>query len=168
MDEFDELYPATTQAQTDASARQLIGDMVITEQTWELLTLHQHTQDSPAYGYKFTYTSPYSPVAAHVSEVPFVFGNLLPQYFAPNAPAPTAADRAVSGTLMSYWTNFARTSNPNGPGLPTWRQYQGPGSAILELDGSPASHPETDTQRLTFLASCRTNGRFPEAWRSAQ
>jgi para-nitrobenzyl esterase len=25
--------------------------------------------------------------------------------------------------LGSYWTNFAKSSNPNGPGLPSWPVY---------------------------------------------
>ncbi|MFJ6530538.1 carboxylesterase/lipase family protein [Streptomyces longwoodensis] len=167
MDEFAKLYPATTAAQTEASAKQLAGDMVITEQTWEMLALHQRTANVPTYGYKFTYTSPYSPAPAHVADVPFVFGNLLPQYFAPTAPAPTAADRDFSNTVMAYWSNFARTGTPNAAGLPTWPQYQGPGSAILQLNAHPGAFSEPDTQRLSFLASFRVDGRFPASWRTA-
>jgi para-nitrobenzyl esterase len=25
--------------------------------------------------------------------------------------------------MMRYWTNFAKTGNPNGEGLPEWRSY---------------------------------------------
>ncbi|WP_411070584.1 carboxylesterase/lipase family protein [Streptomyces sp. cmx-4-25] len=167
MPEFNTLYPSTTPAQTDASAEQLIGDMAITEQTWEMLGLHQRTSSRDVYAYKFTYTSPYSPVAAHVSDVPFVFGNLLPQYFAPTAPAATTADRAFSHTVMAYWTNFATRGNPNGTGLTTWPTYQGSGSNFMDLSATPAAVAEPDTARLRFIASFRDNGRFPAAWRTA-
>ncbi|MFB7031675.1 MULTISPECIES: carboxylesterase/lipase family protein [unclassified Streptomyces] len=167
MAEFRLLYPATTAVEAKASAERLVGDMVITEQTWEMLILHSRTKDAPTYGYTFTYTSDYSPAPAHVADVPFVFGNLLPQFFAPSAPVPTAADRGFATTVMSYWTNFARTGDPNGPGLPAWPRYQGPGSVILDLKSAPAAVPEAATERLTFLASFRVEGRFPEAWRTA-
>ena len=32
-------------------------------------------------------------------------------------------DAAMAETLQGYWINFARTGNPNGPGLPTWPAY---------------------------------------------
>ena len=35
----------------------------------------------------------------------------------------TDIDRKVADMLSSYWTNFAKASNPNGPGLPSWPVY---------------------------------------------
>ncbi|WP_405015152.1 carboxylesterase/lipase family protein [Kitasatospora sp. NBC_01539] len=167
MAEFARLYPAATPAEAAAQARRLVGDMVISEQAWELLGLQQRTGGSNVYGYTFTYTSAYSPVPAHVADVPFVFGNLLPQYFAPQAPPAGTADRAFSDTLAKYWTNFAVHGDPNGPGLPYWPRYAGTGSKLMELNAAPAAVTEPDGARLGFLASFRTNGRFPGSWQTA-
>ena len=32
-------------------------------------------------------------------------------------------DWQLSQLMIRYWTNFAKTGNPNGEGLPQWRPY---------------------------------------------
>jgi para-nitrobenzyl esterase len=36
--------------------------------------------------------------------------------------------------MTSYWTNFAKTGNPNGAGLPKWQAYNSGDDNVLELD----------------------------------
>ena len=36
--------------------------------------------------------------------------------------------------MSSYWTNFAKTGDPNAPGLPSWPQYQPAEERYLVLD----------------------------------
>jgi para-nitrobenzyl esterase len=56
--------------------------------------------------------------AFHSLEVPYVFGSLLTQewQWLPS----TADDESLSDLLQTYWSNFAKTSNPNASGLPNW------------------------------------------------
>jgi para-nitrobenzyl esterase len=56
--------------------------------------------------------------AFHSLEVPYVFGSLRDRewQWLPS----TAADASLSDLLQTYWTNFAKTSNPNASGLPNW------------------------------------------------
>ena len=166
--QFQALYPAPTDALATPAAFQLTGDLTIAEQTWEALSVTRRPGAAPAYAYNFTYTSPYSPVAGHVAEVPFVFGTIATArlYFNQTTPAPTAADQQFSGILQSYWTNFAKTGNPNGPGLPTWPAYTGLGGQVLQLSAAPFARANTDEARFAFLASYRSHGRYPAAWRT--
>ena len=56
--------------------------------------------------------------AFHSLEVPYVFGSLRDRewQWLPS----TADDASLSGLLQTYWTNFAKTGNPNASGLPNW------------------------------------------------
>jgi para-nitrobenzyl esterase len=36
--------------------------------------------------------------------------------------------------MNTYWTNFAKTGNPNGKGLPAWPLYNTQKEEILDVD----------------------------------
>lgn len=163
---FLELYPAATDEQANASARALAGDLVISEQTWQWLELHRRG-GSPVYGYKFSYTSPYTPIAAHITDVPFVFGTLTPQFIIGSRVPPGEADRAFSHKIMSYWVNFAAHGDPNGPGLPRWPQY-GASGAIQNLGTTIQPQANERAARFAFIASFRKNGVLPMRWRAVK
>ncbi|WP_174274027.1 carboxylesterase/lipase family protein [Sphingomonas bacterium] len=151
-----------------ASADTLIGDLVISQQTWELLRLQQKLLRTGVYAYQFSFTSPYSPLPNHTAEVKYVFGNLSPPPPGRGIGTPGARDRETSDQMMAYWTNFARRGDPNGPGLPAWPAYAGPGSQVLAITPAGAqAATETGTDRFRFLQSFRRNGRLPDAWRLA-
>src|SRR5712691_10252009 len=47
---------------------------------------------------------------------------------------PSASEDALSAAMASYWTNFAKTGDPNGPGLVEWPQYAAASERVLALD----------------------------------
>ena len=47
----------------------------------------------------------------------------------------TARDRALAATMQGYWVNFARTGDPNGPGLPKWTPVAATGTPQVMVFG---------------------------------
>jgi para-nitrobenzyl esterase len=39
--------------------------------------------------------------------------------------------------MSSYWTNFARTGDPNGPGLPRWPAFHEHRQTLLRIKARP-------------------------------
>ena len=69
--------------------------------------------------------------AFHSLEVPYVFGALrdtswqwLPF---------TADDASLSNLIQTYWTNFAKSGNPNAQGLPNWPAWGDAKKEFLEV-----------------------------------
>jgi para-nitrobenzyl esterase len=56
----------------------------------------------------------------------------------------------LSGEMMEYWTNFAKTGDPNGPGLPQWPRFD-QGGKVLNLDNEITATPDTTRARYEFL-----------------
>jgi para-nitrobenzyl esterase len=79
--------------------------------------------------------------ATHGSETPYVFGTLDKAIFAqrglPSSPA-TAVDRQVSEVMQQYWTNFAKTGNPNGGQLPVWPKFDASSRAYIQFTDAGA------------------------------
>ena len=149
--EFLKLYPGDTDAQALRSAIDFGSDSFIAFGTWKWLEAHRKTGDSPVYRYHFELAalpSKYHPgtFAFHSDDIEYVFGTL------DTRPGETvrSEDRELSAAMMSYWTNFAKTGDPNGPGLPTWPKY-GAENELIHLNSPITSGPDTTRDRYLFL-----------------
>lgn len=118
-----------------------------------------------AYVYLFSYVSPSMKQmmrygASHASEIGYVFDNLRSWNGAPSQF--TAGDSAVAKMMNTYWTNFAKTGNPNGNGLANWAVYNTANDEILEIkpDGSAVSEKDARKQRLDVIEKAVTSGEL--------
>jgi para-nitrobenzyl esterase len=87
----------------------------------------------PTYQYQFSRGVPGHPEigAAHATEVIYVFGNLDEQ--SPGRPKYQDEDYVISLAMQAYWTNFAKTGDPNSQGLPRWPRYDAASRKFLEF-----------------------------------
>jgi para-nitrobenzyl esterase len=91
-----------------------------------------------AYEYQFDRAIPGRAATEHAAELPYVFGNLLPAGFVGGPFGPD--DRKISDQMQLYWTNFAKTGDPNGSGLPKWPKFNPTARGYIEFtDNGPVA-----------------------------
>jgi para-nitrobenzyl esterase len=150
-EQFLQLYPGPDDAQARRSLEDFAGDRFIAWSTWKWLEAQTTTGRQPAYRYRFDLGLPHAPEAPapgayHSAEIEYVFGMLDSKAGLPWRPE----DRALSELMQKYWISFARTGNPNGPGLPPWPAYA-PGSGWLVMYLGPQPEAQKDRARDRYL-----------------
>jgi para-nitrobenzyl esterase len=163
-DRLLKLYPASTEQEAVRSAGDLAGDRFIAFGTWKWIELHLRTSGAPVYRFSFDRAVPIEPGrvingapateadvgAVHASEISYVFGALASLKDVTVRPE----DWRLSDEMGAYWTNFAKTGNPNAKGLPEWPRYEATtGYQVMHLDTVSAAAADAHRDRYEFLNS---------------
>ena len=113
------------------------------------------TENEPVYVYHFDYVPPVMRErtrfgAGHGSEVGYVFNTLNERR---GGAEPSTEEKELARMMNTYWTNFAKTGNPNGENLPVWPLYNTQNEEILDIepDGKPIGKSDPRKARLDVI-----------------
>jgi para-nitrobenzyl esterase len=124
------MYPAgaTDPLYGNAGAQWVVDTMyrcpVVVQLNWHAAA------GNTGYEYQFDRAAPGREAAGatHGAEVGYVFGTLGTNY--------AQADRDLADAIQQYWTNFAKSGDPNGAGLPKWPRYDAKARGFIEFTDS--------------------------------
>lgn len=113
---------------------------------------HKFAKSNPSYLYYFDIDAPGEDNngAFHSADIRYVFGTLKNSHRPYNE-----ADMAVSEMMMDYIVQFAKTGNPNRPGLPQWKQSK---NKALHIVRNPNKIAMQRPNTLKLLHNTLTKG----------
>ena len=155
-------YPATTDVGATHAARNIQRDGTF---AWSAWTWGREQTGAKVYLYNFDHRPPFPKnpeydimAAPHAADLPYVFGTI-------DAPGIdwSADDRAISNAMIGYWTNFAKSGNPNGPGLPEWAAFESGQQQSMHFgQTAPASGTVSSLSNLALFDAYYESRRRPD------
>lgn len=145
------LYPAGSDAEAAASQRALERDKGFGWEAWSWARAQTRTGTRKVFAYYFMRRPPFPDTppftgwgVAHGSELFFLFGHGDQSWNW------TAQDQRIAELMRSYWTNFAKTGDPNGSDLPRWQAF-GTDQQIMHMDHPFEMGPVPHQQALNLI-----------------
>jgi para-nitrobenzyl esterase len=143
------VYPNATDAEALQGARDVFRDSLFAWPTWTWARLQSAKGNGRAYVYYFDHRTPQRPNGAwHADEMAYVFRNLGSGFAGVSVAATRPEDLAMSDLVSTYWTNFAKTGDPNGTGLPRWPAFTEASRQVMFLDSASSARPVPNMAQL--------------------
>jgi para-nitrobenzyl esterase len=127
-DDILAIYNITSKDQVKQAVNQSINDAWFAQPVrWMVRSMSRKNKDT--YLYHFAHQSIDWPEggSSHAAEITFVFGDK-------GAEKQTPSYKKLSNAMMTYWTQFAKTGNPNAEGFPEWPGYKESTDLNIRLD----------------------------------
>ena len=154
--------PGATDQVARAAAASFEGDMRFRWDMWTWARLAANHGQSKVYLYEFTRAPPFMPGsryaglgATHGMEMSYVFDHLDQQDV-----SWTPADRRLASAMSAYWTNFAKSGDPNGESLPSWPAFTSGAPITTALGETIGPKPVRDPEELRRISRLYNSASF--------
>lgn len=118
---FLSLYPVRTETESKRSQIRLAAESSFGWPMWSWARIHARTSHRKVFFYYFS-----GEQNGHGAELPYVF---LYEF----GGGWSAHQRVVGAKVSQYWTNFAKSGDPNGLNLPRWPSLDPEGETVMCL-----------------------------------
>jgi para-nitrobenzyl esterase len=163
-------YNPVTDDEVAQVATDLASDRFIGFSTWKWSDMQSNTGERPVFRYMYAHPRPVLKTngagtgsvsaggaavpqgAVHSSEIEYALGNLPTNRVYDWQPD----DYIVSEIIQAYFTNFIKTGDPNGLGLPFWPAVvAGKPAPVMRININTAMETEQHRDRYLFLDGLR-------------
>lgn len=148
--DFFAVYPTSTEEEAGRSQFDMSRDQSFGIQVYTWAKMQTKSGKSLSWVYNFNRELPAAgPETAfgafHSGEIVYAYNNLhtLDRPW-------EAIDQQIADQMSGYWVNFAKTGNPNAPGLPRWDAYDLQTEHVMVLDKITGQQILPDKAKLGF------------------